>query len=266
MGLYDLNIEEILYETRVKRLNDLTSLLYLISRDELEIFPFYPWAGDTGHQDDLDRVFPLRDDLIETVKALHLLYMLTTPIESDKGKRKKLKLIANTYKNIGYKKQYKIKEERFYRRAEYDIGEIDEGEKINWEKYKQKTWGDWVNTYLLGFELAVYRKDGYEDKNLNWQKGFTERQFNVWQLSLLFGKHWGFKTFVAKRLKISRQMATKDIKAMQNKRDKYIKDVHQFFRDQQWYEKPTTKRGRKIKKWYYNEYLKKKQTKKCGKK
>ena len=126
MGLYDLNIEEILYETRVKRLNDLTSLLYLISRDELEIFPFYPWAGDTGHQDDLDRVFPLRDDLIETVRALHLLYMLTTPIEPDKGKRKKLKLIANTYKNIGYKKQYKIKEERFYRRAEYDIGEIDE--------------------------------------------------------------------------------------------------------------------------------------------
>ena len=261
MGIYDLNIENIPYETRVKRLNDLTSLMNLILTDELKKFPTYRWAGDVSHQEDLDIVFPLRDGLIEQVGALQLLYMLTTPIDPDKRKWKKLKLIVNTNKNIGYKKLYNKNDVRFYRRTEYDVAEIEEADKIDWEKYQQDTWVDWANTYLLGFELAVYRKDGYEDKNLNWQKGFTERQFNVWQLSLLFGKHWGFKTFVAKRLKISRQMATKDIEAMQNKRDKYIEDAQQFFRDIQWYKKPTTKRGRKIKK-SYDEYSKQRKKKK----
>ena len=56
-------------------------------------------------------------------------------------------------------------------------------------------------------------------------------------------------------------MATKDIKAMQNKRDKYIEDAQQFFRDIQWYKKPTTKRGRKIKK-SYDEYSKQRKKKK----
>lgn len=262
MGIYDLNIEKIPYETRVKRLNDLTSLMNLILTGELKKFPFYPWADDSEHEDDLNRVFPLRDGVIEKFRALQLLYMLTTPIEPDKRKWKKLKLIANTNKYVGYKKIYKYEGERFYRRAEYDVAEIVEEDKIDWEKYKKNKWSDWANSYLLGFELAVYKKDGYKDRNLNWQKGFTERQFNVWQLSLLCGKDWGSKTFIAKRLKISRQMAAKDIKAMQNKRDKYIEDVHQFSIDTQWYKKPTTKRGRKIKEWYYNLYLKWKKKKK----
>ena len=254
MGLNDLNIEKIPNETRVKRLNDLTSLMNLILTDELEKFPFYPWAEDIGHQEDLDRVFPLRDGLIENVRALQFLYMLTTPIDPDKRKWKKLNLIPNTNKNTGYKKLYKndSNEDFFYLRAEYDVAEIEEGDKINWQKYDQENWRDWVKTYLLPFELVVYEKDGYEDKNLNWQKGFTERQFNVWQLSLLFGKYWGVKTFVAKRLNISRQMATKDIKAMQNKRDKYVEDQQQLMQDIFFgisrFKKVTTKRGRKIKK------------------
>ena len=265
MRLNDLNIEKIPYETRVKRLNDLNSLMNLILTDELKKFPTYRWAGDVSHQEDLDRVFPLRDGLIQTVRALQLLYMLTTPIDPDKRTWKKLKLIANTNKNIGYKKLYIENEMRFYRRAEYDVAEIEEADKIDWEKYQQETWVDWVNTYLLGFELVVYDKDGYEDKNLNWQKGFTERQFNVWQLSLLFGKHHGVKTFVGKRLKISRQMATKHFKAMQNKRDKYIEDQQQLMRDIvigiSRFKKPTTKRGRKIKK-SVDEYRKQKKKRK----
>jgi len=265
MRLNDLNIEKIPYETRVKRLNDLNSLMNLILTDELKKFPTYPWADDSGHEDDLNRVFPLRDGLKETFRALQLLYMLTTPIDPDKSKWKKLKLITNTNINIGYKKLYIENKMKFYRRAEYDVAEIEEGDKIDWEKYQQKTWADWANTYLLGFELVAYDKDGYEDKNLNWQKGFTERQFNVWQLALLFGKYWGFKTFVAKRLKISRQMATKHINLMQNKRDKYIEDQQQLMRDIvigiSRFKKPTTKRGRKIKK-SVDEYRKQRKMKK----
>ena len=146
MGIYDLNIEKIPYETRVKRLNDLTSLMNLILTVELKKFPTYRWAGDVSHQEDLDRVFPLRDGLIQTVRALQLLYMLTTPIDPDKRTWKKLKLIANTNKNIGYKKLYIENEMRFYRRAEYDVAEIEEGDKIDWEKYQQETWVDCVNT------------------------------------------------------------------------------------------------------------------------
>ena len=213
MGNTDLNIEKIDPEIRKKRLIELGSVYRAKVKGYNDEIPEYDW-WDELHDEDLNRVFPLAETKLEKILGMYWLYSFITwgdPHDESDG-------------------LHAPREETEFLGDEPDYDKID-------ELYNRTEWIPFMFTEHT-FN-CLYLWDGYVDRNLNKQKGFTDIQKQVFQLKLL--EHT--EEEIGSRLKITQQAVNKCIKLIQNKTDKCWNDYQQTFN-------PKTKRGRLLKKLF----------------